>query len=174
MLCSLAFLVRFRGVWLLIVGMADLLVIAWLVLWGRWARENYRLRLDMNGLVLTRIRKDRLVLRHGEKVRIVDLRVNYGSRLAPGRTRTWLLLRSDGTTALRLYPDRWDQQELSALRERLQADVEVVDGLKTPRWLRKNFPGSVPWVLAHVAASTVIFILGLSLLIALLFPSHHS
>jgi hypothetical protein len=154
LLASVAFLFRFRGTALLILGSLDFAVVLAIVVFAVAVRPRIELRLDAGKLIRRGVRGSRLLFTKGDLGRVVELDVEVGGHVMSSRLKLWLLVRADGTTAAKLNRKIWDRDELETMREKLGLPLETVDAVQPARVARCRYPGALSWWVVHPAVTS--------------------
>ena len=90
-------------------------------------------------------------------VRIVSAEAPW-ARFAPQRAYLWLFVDADGHSLLRLYRMMWHAADLERLRAALGLQVEERGNAGSVAALRREFPGAIPWLEAHLGVATLLLI----------------
>jgi hypothetical protein len=164
---SAAFLARFRGSSLAIVGGLDaalILAIGVLLLVLRprqyVAVEGTVLR--VRGLIATKA-FDRTDLS-----KVVQLDVRIGGEKGRAARPAWLVLDRSGEVVIKLNRRAWNTDELDLVRQRLGLDDETIPGEQEAATVNESYPGTLSWWTLHPnksGALIVTVIIGLGLLI---------
>jgi hypothetical protein len=164
MLASLLYSLRFHGSFrIAVVGVGVALAVGVV---GLLSLSRRRTKLTMIGgqLIFSGLFRDRVLLAGGSPGRVVDVQVNWG-KASGRRSRLWLLINAAGRTAVGLNRETWDDGQLEGLRESLGLPIEIVETPKRPAELRKAYPGTLPWWVAHPSVATLIGIVTLTALV---------
>jgi hypothetical protein len=143
-LCSVAFLVRFHGVALVLVGAGSLSAAIAMLLWLRWVLRRSQLALRGETLYWGTPR-ERPVFEVGQPGEIVEFTLNSGR----GLRESWCLFNCEGSSKVFTYKSMWDADQLTELEHRLRLSVNRRDRRYSLQEANKEFPGIVPRWLAR-------------------------
>lgn len=155
--CSMAFLVRFHGVALIVAASLDLAVTTATIAALRRSYRRTLLTFGPDGLTWAGLFRHRLVLATNASGSVVEAEVRR-SKTSARRTHLWLLVNGDGRAEVSLNTDAWDRNELEYLRQRLGIPRIVITETLDGKALRSRVPGSVPWPVLHPIALTYLLI----------------
>lgn len=167
LLASTLFLLRFRGLGLVIVGAVDAAIVLTVVFALVVARPRMLLRVSQGELVLSRLRGQRRIIGVSEKGRVVELEVDYG---APDKTswrsRIWMIIGADDTVVLRLNQAAWDHDDLDHVRTALSLPLDVRLAPVPAAEARASYPGlvsawSVSWWINHPTKAAILIVAAL-------------
>lgn len=147
-LSSGLWVMRFRGDGRLVVlGLSALSLIICLYANSQAHRRTSLSLLD-DRLIYRRLFGTRTIsLPTSRRLRFVELTVDLGKSTEVRASKRWILLDSDDSVILRLIVSTWGEEQLQALRSRLQVPLSVKDGVYTAKQARAEYPGSVSaWV----------------------------
>ncbi len=164
-LASAAFMVRFHGVALMLVGAGSLLAAIAMLCWLRWLWRHSQLTL--RGLTLYYgTPRERAVFEVGQPGEIVEFTVNAGH----GQRQSLCLLDGQGHSKLFIYKSTWDPDQLAELERRLGLSVIRRERSYSLRDANKEFPGIVPRWLARpqllgavIGIALIVFITAIAL-----------
>jgi hypothetical protein len=163
LLASLGFLLRFHGAALVTVGVLDAFIVFTVVGLLLYARPRTALKVRNGELIRSGLHRERVVLTHGEPGRVVEFEVLTGGAIARHLSRVWLIVRGDGTVAVKLNRAAWRNEDLDALRVVLGLPVEV-KGAQPVTVAREAYPGLVAWWVVHPWLFSFLLLGGLILL----------
>jgi hypothetical protein len=143
-LCSVAFLVRFHGVALLLVGAGSLLAAIAMLLWLRWLLRHSQLALRGRTLYWGTPR-ERPVFEVGQPGEIVEFTLDSGR----GLRESWCLLDHEGRSKVFIYKSTLEADQLTELEHRLRLSVTRRERRYSLQEANKEFPGIVPRWLAR-------------------------
>lgn len=163
-LASLLYSLQFHG-WVRLVVVVTGVALALGVI-GVMRLSYGRVKLTMIGdrLIVTGLLRDRVVLAGDLTGRVVDIEVAWG-RASGRQSRLWLLINGAGRTTVGLNRETWDEGQLERLRESLGLPIEIVETPKRPVELRRAYPGTLPWWVAHPSVATVMAIVVIATLV---------
>ena len=107
---------------------------------------------------------ERVVNRAAPIARIVVTDFTYARYLGE-RGELWVIVDAAGRGVLRLHPEGWEDQDVERLAAGLDVPLERRTTVSTAAALRREFPGVMPWWLAHLGATTVGVILVLAIVL---------
>lgn len=167
MLASVFYSLRFHGGTRVIVIGAGAAVAVGLV--GLTSLSLRRVKLTMIGgqLSFTSLLRDRVVLAADGTGQVVKVEVDWG-KASGRRSPLWLLINAAGRTVVVLNRHVWDDAQLEGLRDRLGLPIAVVETPKRPAELRKTYPGTIRWWMAHPVVATVLAIVTIAGLVLVL------
>ena len=157
LVASILYLLRFHGFLRIVLAAVDVAVAVGVV--GAFKRSSRRAKLTLTDkrLVVSGFVRDRVRFVVSRPARVVEAEIDWG--WASGRkSRLWLLVNAEGRTEVGLNRDVWDAVQLDALRERLGLPLEVVEKPMRPAQARKEYPGTIPWWVAHPVLTTYLLI----------------
>lgn len=125
------------------------------------AHRRMKLTVVDGRLVFKGLLRDRVALARGSTGRVVDVEVAWG-KASHRRSRLWLLINEAGQTEVGLNRETWDRAQLEGLRERLGLPIEIVDAPQRPAEVRKAYPGTLPWWVAHPSMAALLAIVTLT------------
>jgi hypothetical protein len=110
--------------------------------------------------------RERTAAAPGAALKIIEVRIGYRGQVRDWPV--WLLIGRSGECLFSTASNVWPADKLEQLRVALNVPIERRSSRLTPRQLRREIPGSVPWAQAHVFTVTVLLIVAVSMAITIL------